>query len=44
MYNYNGLNDIKLYVNNQIVSPPNMNEESYVYCEIKEHLVELMIF
>jgi hypothetical protein len=38
MYNYNGLNDIKLYVNNQIVSPPNMNEESYVYCETQRAL------
>ena len=38
LYLYNGLNDIKLYVNNQIVSPPNLNEESYVYCETQRAL------
>lgn len=38
MYNYNGLNDVKLYVNNAIVSPPNLNEESYVYCETQRAL------
>jgi hypothetical protein len=37
-YLYNGLNDIKIYVNNQIVSPPNLNEESYVFCEIQRAL------
>ncbi len=38
IYIYNGLNDIKLYVNNQIVSPPNLNEESYIYCETQRAL------
>ena len=38
IYLYNGLNDIKIYVNNQIVSPPNLNEESYVFCEMQRAL------
>ena len=38
LYVYNGLNDIKLYVNNQIVSPPNLNEESYVFSETQRAL------
>ena len=38
MYNYNGLNDIKLYINNAIVSPPNLNEESYVFAETQRAL------
>ena len=37
-YLYNGLNDIKIYVNNQIVTPPNLNEESYVFCEMQRAL------
>lgn len=44
MYNYNGLNDIKIYVNNQIVSPPNMNEETYVFCEMNRALGRLNDF
>jgi hypothetical protein len=44
LYNYNGLNDIKIYVNNQIVSPPNMNEETYVFCEMNRALGRLNDF